>query len=161
MDDQLSFYKFYHQNPINKWIHFFCIPMIILSFIIYLKDFYLLYESHWYMIRHRITYYKFKLINFILLYYIYSYFEIGILMGFIMTFYFYILNSIANSLILIFVEKVYKLAHIMFFGGWILQFIGHYIEGRKPALLDSISQAFFQAPLFSLEVLIPSLFIKN
>merc|ERR550519_2540347 len=33
---------------------------------------------------------------------------------------------------------------------WILQFIGHGIEGRSPALLDSWQQAFITAPLFVL-----------
>ncbi len=35
-----------------------------------------------------------------------------------------------------------------FGGGWILQLIGHAIEGRKPALLDNFAQAVFTAPLF-------------
>lgn len=37
-----------------------------------------------------------------------------------------------------------------FGGGWILQLIGHAIEGRKPALLDNFAQAVFTAPLFLL-----------
>jgi 2-hydroxy fatty acid dioxygenase len=37
-------------------------------------------------------------------------------------------------------------AHI---GSWIAQFVGHgKFEGRKPALLDNLFQAFFLAPLF-------------
>lgn len=33
---------------------------------------------------------------------------------------------------------------------WIMQFIGHYFfEGNRPALMDSISQSFLMAPLFS------------
>jgi 2-hydroxy fatty acid dioxygenase len=43
-------------------------------------------------------------------------------------------------------------AHV---GSWIAQFVGHgKFEGRKPALLDNLFQAFFLAPLFVwLEVL--------
>ena len=43
-------------------------------------------------------------------------------------------------------------AHI---GSWIAQFVGHgKFEGRKPALVDNLFQAFFLAPLFVwLEVL--------
>jgi 2-hydroxy fatty acid dioxygenase len=34
-------------------------------------------------------------------------------------------------------------------GSWIAQFVGHgKFEGRKPALLDNLFQAFFLAPLF-------------
>lgn len=37
-------------------------------------------------------------------------------------------------------------AHV---GSWIAQFIGHgKFEGRKPALVDNLFQAFFLAPLF-------------
>ncbi len=36
-----------------------------------------------------------------------------------------------------------------FFGSWIAQFAGHGVfEGRAPALLDNLFQAFFLAPLF-------------
>jgi 2-hydroxy fatty acid dioxygenase len=36
-----------------------------------------------------------------------------------------------------------------FLGCWIAQFLGHGVfEGRAPALLDNIFQAFFLAPLF-------------
>lgn len=46
---------------------------------------------------------------------------------------------------------------------WIAQFIGHgRFEGRKPALLDNIVQAFFLAPLFVwYEVLFKCGFYKN
>lgn len=36
---------------------------------------------------------------------------------------------------------------IFFVGGWIVQLLGHYFEGRRPALLDNLSQV-FNAPLF-------------
>ncbi|MCD6048413.1 MAG: conserved rane protein of unknown function [Gammaproteobacteria bacterium] len=36
---------------------------------------------------------------------------------------------------------------ICFVMGWIIQFIGHAFEGRKPALMDNLSQV-FTAPLF-------------
>ena len=45
MEKELEFYKKYHNNNINKWIHFFCIPMIILSIILLLNNFYITYES--------------------------------------------------------------------------------------------------------------------
>ncbi len=37
----------------------------------------------------------------------------------------------------------------LFVGGWIIQFIGHLFEGKKPAFLDNVSQIFI-APLFLL-----------
>ena len=57
-------------------------------------------------------------------------------------------NLVASSG-LIFGLPVWKIAlgiHIM---AWVLQFIGHGVfEGRAPALLDSLDQAFLTAPLF-------------
>ena len=46
---------------------------------------------------------------------------------------------------------------IMFTSAWIMQFIGHAIEGNRPALMTSLVQSIFQAPLFTLEYMYPSL----
>jgi uncharacterized membrane protein YGL010W len=37
----------------------------------------------------------------------------------------------------------------LFIGGWVLQFLGHHYEGKRPALLDNIFQAFI-GPMFLL-----------
>jgi len=36
---------------------------------------------------------------------------------------------------------------ILFVGGWIVQFLGHHYEGKRPALLDNIFQGFI-GPIF-------------
>ena len=36
---------------------------------------------------------------------------------------------------------------VLFVGGWALQFLGHHYEGKRPALLDNIFQAFV-GPMF-------------
>ena len=36
---------------------------------------------------------------------------------------------------------------VLFIGGWVLQFLGHHYEGKRPALLDNIFQAFI-GPMF-------------
>ncbi|OFW98337.1 MAG: hypothetical protein A3D94_06055 [Alphaproteobacteria bacterium RIFCSPHIGHO2_12_FULL_66_14] len=36
---------------------------------------------------------------------------------------------------------------VLFVGGWVLQFLGHYYEGKRPALLDNIFQGFI-GPMF-------------
>ena len=148
MNKELEFYKSYHNNIINKWIHFFCIPMIVSSIIILLNNFYVLYENNK-LIK------KIKLSSVIMSFYIISYSFIGWDIGLLMSFYFILLNSISNYII---VNHDYiSIARYMFIYGWIFQFIGHYIEGKRPALIDSISQSFYQAPLFSLEVIYPQL----
>tara|TARA_B100000900_G_scaffold407404_1_gene420056 strand:- start:878 stop:1135 length:258 start_codon:yes stop_codon:yes gene_type:complete len=45
----------------------------------------------------------------------------------------------------------------VFIFSWVLQFIGHYIEGVRPALMDSLSQTVLEAPVFSLEYIFPSI----
>ena len=148
MNKELEFYKSYHNNIINKWIHFFCIPMIVSSIIILLNNFYVLYENNK-LVK------KIKLSSVIMSFYIISYSFIGWDIGFLMSFYFILLNSVSNYII---VNHDYiSIARYMFIYGWIFQFIGHYIEGKRPALIDSISQSFYQAPLFSLEVIYPQL----
>jgi uncharacterized membrane protein YGL010W len=44
---------------------------------------------------------------------------------------------------------------LTFVTGWILQLLGHAIEGKRPALLDNFSQAVFTAPLFLLAEMFP------
>ena len=36
---------------------------------------------------------------------------------------------------------------VLFVGGWVLQFLGHHYEGKRPALIDNIFQGFI-GPMF-------------
>lgn len=36
---------------------------------------------------------------------------------------------------------------VLFVGGWVLQFLGHHYEGKRPALLDNVFQGFI-GPMF-------------
>ena len=55
-------------------------------------------------------------------------------------------------------DKHWIINSLKFFSlSWIVQFIGHYIEGAKPAILEGLSSALFEAPLFSLSYIIPNL----
>jgi uncharacterized membrane protein YGL010W len=44
----------------------------------------------------------------------------------------------------------------LFIGGWILQFIGHHFEGRRPALVDNIFQGFIGPMFLVAETLVAS-----
>tara|TARA_Y100001970_G_C14183143_1_gene830977 strand:- start:47 stop:232 length:186 start_codon:yes stop_codon:yes gene_type:complete len=44
---------------------------------------------------------------------------------------------------------------ILFLLSWCAQFLGHVIEGNRPALMTSITQAFTEAPLFSVSYILP------
>jgi len=43
---------------------------------------------------------------------------------------------------------------VLFVGGWVLQFLGHHYEGKRPALLDNIFQAFIGPMFLVAEVMI-------
>jgi uncharacterized membrane protein YGL010W len=45
---------------------------------------------------------------------------------------------------------------VLFVGGWILQFIGHHYEGKRPALLDNIFQGFIGPMFLVAETLVAS-----
>ena len=143
--NSFKFYNEYHLNPINKMFHLIGIPLIILSVINFSNYFSLVFNYN--NINHSLS-----LKRLLITYYQIYYLSYGIFPGFVMIVYFELLNIINNSLNLSFRNTA-----IIFTLSWILQFIGHYIEGRKPAILDSISQSLLGAPIFSLVPLIPSL----
>lgn len=152
MKKELEFYKSYHNNTINKAIHFVCIPMIILSIMVFFKDFYILYEKNQEKDK-KIC--KIPILDILIIFYNISYLNINLEIGIVMLFYFSLLKYLSIFLIS---NNYIWISKYLFIYGWVFQFIGHYIEGKRPALFDSLTQAFYQAPLFSLEYIFPSLF---
>jgi len=45
---------------------------------------------------------------------------------------------------------------VLFIGGWALQFLGHHYEGRRPALVDNVFQAFIGPMFLVAETLVAS-----
>jgi uncharacterized membrane protein YGL010W len=45
---------------------------------------------------------------------------------------------------------------VLFVGGWVLQFLGHHFEGKRPALMDNLFQAFVGPMFLVAEVLVES-----
>ena len=142
----INYYK-YHQNPINKMIHLICIPMIMISILTFLKKFEIKSNSDY------ITYVlKLTLRDLITLYYIAYYYSWSIKIGFFMQGFIAIINIIVDDL------KLKDIPNFKLFTfAWTMQFLGHYIEGNRPALIDSLSQAFLQAPLFTVATIFPSI----
>jgi uncharacterized membrane protein YGL010W len=149
----MSNYELYHQHPVNKFLHFICIPMIVLTSMNFLNNIYLC------SLKSKFGYdLEINLRSLLLLIYGIHYLKSSWLIGTIMMIYmlsFSYLSDywqkrdkhwILNSL------KLFTLS-------WIIQFIGHYIEGVRPALIDSLSSALFEAPLFSLNYIVP--FLEN
>ena len=140
-------YHQYHLNPINKSIHFACIPLIVLTTINFTS-----------IINIPIPFIKksIQLKNLLLLIYNFYYVRISWKVYFVMMCYFKTLIYISQQWKKR-DQKWFSNSVKIFTLSWVLQFLGHYIEGNRPRLMDSITSAFFEAPLFSLNYVIPML----
>lgn len=146
----MSNYSFYHQNPINKVIHFFCIPMIVLTSMNFLDEVKLYkFKKN---IRKYISKNNLTLRDFIKLFYHFYYISDSLNTYIIMFFYLEFLEIISDKWKVL-DKKWMKNSIKMFIFAWLMQFLGHAIEGRRPALLESVSSAFLEAPLFSIKYL--------
>ena len=137
--ESYNFYKNYHQNHVNVLIHIFCIPMIAWSLSVFLSHIKL------FSIMNLNIKANFVLVNMYLMLYTslnQNYFQpMGIYL---------FLIWITSELFVKTVKNYYFYAGLIHILSWTLQFIGHGVfEGNRPALMDSISQAFIAAPLFS------------
>mgnify|MGYP000196281601 CR=1 FL=1 len=159
--DSVEFYRSFHTHPMNKLIHFICIPLIVLSTLNFLSKLSLQitlplsknYLGSKKILKPTVTIDETVIIiSYTLYYYIVYNGEIGLVMqGYIC--FLRLIGIMWRDLD----QKWLKHSIIMFVSAWTMQFLGHVIEGNKPALLTSLSQAVFQAPLFTLEYVYPSL----
>jgi uncharacterized membrane protein YGL010W len=137
LKQQLQSYGAYHRDPRNKMTHFFGVPLVTFSLFLFLGWF-------------RFVHPEYLPITVATLFYL------GV------TIYYFRLDwSIAliqfpfTLTILLLSDWVAKQSMAMSFSvflttfvlGWIIQLVGHAIEGRRPALADNILQI-FNAPLF-------------
>lgn len=134
--EQLSSYAAYHRDPRNKLTHFFGVPMVTLSLFIFLD---------WFRFIHSGVPVSAAWIFFLIVavYYLKLDLQVGALT---------LLCSLPLLLAAHFMAQArwgISLFWFLFFfiGGWALQLLGHYFEGRRPALTDNILQI-FNAPLF-------------
>ena len=159
--DSVDFYGSFHTHPVNKLIHFICIPLIVLSTLNFLSKLSLQitlplnknYLGSKKILKPTVTIDATVIIStYTLYYYIVYNWKIGLVMqGYI---YFLCLIGIMWREL---DEHWLKHSIIMFASAWIMQFLGHAIEGNRPALMTSLSQTVFQAPLLTLEYVYPSL----
>ena len=167
LDDSFVFYASYHDNKVNQWIHIICVPLLILSAFIMLAYTPAFVDGNLdikgalpqmmsqYLPSDNVYIYNWNML-FAWLYA--SYYAVVELPGFA--------GLLAALLVIaayiysthIFTENtgeaadhVFTLAKHTHILCWLAQFAGHGIwEGRSPALLDNLFQAFAMAPLFVL-----------
>jgi uncharacterized membrane protein YGL010W len=146
LEDQLSMYAMYHRDIRNIWTHFIGIPMIVLAVVILLSR-PQIELNEWMVTPARV------LVLLVAIYYIFLNVKLGIAMSALLS-----LSVFAG-------EQVAALSTVewltwgisLFVAGWMIQFIGHYWEGKKPAFFDDI-RGLLIGPLF---VVVEALFLMG
>lgn len=157
MNNQLDFYKSFHTHPINQNIHTVCIPAIVLCVLNYTS----LIRINLDFLKGKKSYkqYTSSLENLVTIFYTIQYYRTyGIKIGSVMLVYIQVLLFITHIWRNTFDINWLSQTHKVFVIAWILQFLGHAIEGNRPSLMTSLTQTAFQAPLFTLEHTVPFIF---
>ncbi|HOK08397.1 MAG TPA: DUF962 domain-containing protein [Candidatus Hydrogenedens sp.] len=143
LKEQIDIYAGYHKNPYNKLTHYFGIPIIIFSLLLFLS--WLKYPGFPVYINGATIF---------LVCVFFYYFILDKTISFIMA----LLISPLFALTFLF-QKVEWRVNLMVFlvlfvGGWILQFIGHTVfEKKKPAFTDNLIQLLIGPLFFVIEIL--------
>ncbi|MBO6212075.1 DUF962 domain-containing protein [Algoriella sp.] len=142
-----------HKNVTNKLIHWICVPLIfwtILGFISYIPT------PHIY-----IQYFGFLSIASILALCLVSifYFRLSFVIGLLMIFVMLLMEHFVSLVNINFGNKSWILYLIVFVITWILQFVGHKIEGKKPSFLKDL-QFLLVGPIWLLSFILRKIGIK-
>ncbi|MGO9471522.1 MAG: DUF962 domain-containing protein [Isosphaeraceae bacterium] len=134
---QLQSYAAYHHDPRNKATHFFGVPLVTFSLFLALSWFRLRFAPDLPITAATLFYLV------VFLYYLRLDWSIGLLQ-----FPFSVaLLLVADRVALWPPWASLSVFAAAFVGGWIIQLVGHAIEGKRPALIDNLLQV-FNAPLF-------------
>ena len=130
VDTLLAHYGQSHQNPKNELIHFVAIPLIMLSLLG------MMFALHPYVacifVAASMVYYARLSVVFL-----------GAML---------VWSAILLVLVLAMGPFVLQLSVVIFIGAWILQFVGHKLEGKKPSFFEDL-QYLWVGPLFVLSKL--------
>lgn len=126
--EQLAMYNSYHQSRANKLTHFIGVPLIIFS---------LLIPLHW-------IYMDWVLLFILIIYYASVDKSIASVFAMVLLVIMLPAHKIATTS---YNKNAFIIFILFFITGWVIQFIGHIFEGRKPAFLDNFMQLFV-APMF-------------
>jgi len=135
---QLGSYASVHRDWRNKATHFVGIPLIVFSLLLLL--------SLW---RFEIGGREWTVSLAVALVAVLGWMAldlgIGVLMALLMAPAWYAAEALAGALGS--PSAIWTAFTVLFVGGWVLQFLGHHYEGKRPALLDNIFQGFI-GPMF-------------
>ncbi len=135
---QLASYASVHRDWRNKATHFVGIPLIVFSLLLIL--------SLWrFEIGGRDWTVSLAVALLAVLGWMALDLGIGVVMALLMAPAWYAAEALAGALGPS--SAVWVAFLVLFVGGWVLQFLGHHYEGKRPALLDNIFQGFI-GPMF-------------
>ena len=133
IDELLAHYGESHQNPGNEVIHFIAIPLIMISLVG------MLFALH--------PYVAYAFVAASLVYYA----RLSVVFLASMA----LISLVGIAVVFVMGRQVLPISVGIFVGAWIMQFIGHKMEGKKPSFFEDI-QYLWVGPLFVLS----KLFIK-
>jgi uncharacterized membrane protein YGL010W len=137
VDQLLAHYEESHRNPKNEIIHFIAIPLIMLSLVG------MMFALH--------PYVAYAFIAASMVYYL------RLSLVFLVTM--LVWSALSVALLFAMGSLVLELSVAIFIGAWILQFIGHKLEGKKPSFFEDI-QYLWVGPLFVLSKLFTKLGLR-
>ena len=120
----ISDYGVSHQNPMNKKIHWICVPLIMFTLLGLLS---------------LVKIYNINLTHLIIIFALFFYLRLSISISIGM----FIISSIQLGIIF-YMETLFLDLHLLyiylliFIIAWVGQFIGHKIEGQKPSFFEDI-----------------------
>jgi len=152
VDQLLSEYGESHTNPLNKAIHWVCVPLIMFSLLG------LLYSIPFFGPRSLLTNWAFVFMTLAVLYYLQL--SRSMFLGFLPI---AALVVYGNHLIFLATGEnaltLTLISFVIFALAWVGQFIGHHIEGKKPSFLKDV-QFLLVGPAWLLHFVFKKLNIK-
>ena len=128
--DWLNDYNSYHKNKTNKLIHWFYIPLIIFSLFGLLSltsEYHISYQG-----------YNITLLHILIILSILFYLRLSLSISIGMLLFSIMIKSLVEQLDFIPLNGQLYFYLFIFIAGWTMQFLGHKIEGKKPAFFKDL-----------------------
>lgn len=156
-EEWIEEYGVSHQNPINKLIHWICVPLIMLSLLSLISIIPFPFKNYELLTVGDLVV-KINWMTLFLAYSIFFYLRLSfsIAIGMLLI---AILMITSISWIEFFDQTIWKLSLFIFIVSWIGQFVGHKIEGQKPSFFEDI-QFLLIGPAWLLSFIYKKLGIK-
>ncbi|MBQ4833181.1 DUF962 domain-containing protein [Pseudoalteromonas sp. MMG010] len=127
LQQQLGNYGLYHRSKRNVMTHFIGIPLIVFAIICLLAR--LEFVS---------TQFSFNAAHIVMLAFVFYYVILSVSLGLMMAVLLFLLTILAQPIAHLSFSLWLCTSIGIFIFGWLLQFIGHFFEGKKPAFVDDL-----------------------